>query len=91
MGRGHPTVVWIHNTTVCRATNFTPFRLMYGVEAVLLKEIKHRSLRTTTETTACPNKVEEKDLLVSDGLKVVVNLEKYQQETGAWRDPKVKL
>jgi hypothetical protein len=35
--------------------------------------------------------VEEKDLLVSDGLKVDVNLEKYQQETGAWRDPKVKL
>jgi hypothetical protein len=27
-----PTVVWSHNTTVCRATNSTPFRLMYGVE-----------------------------------------------------------
>jgi hypothetical protein len=23
-----PTVVWSHNTTVCRATNFTPFQLM---------------------------------------------------------------
>jgi hypothetical protein len=30
-----PTVVWSHNTTVCRATNFTPFWLMYGAEAVL--------------------------------------------------------
>jgi hypothetical protein len=30
-----PTAVWSHNTTVCRATNFTPFRLMYGAEVVL--------------------------------------------------------
>jgi hypothetical protein len=36
-----PTVVWSHNTTVCRATNFTPFWLMYGAEAVLQKEVKH--------------------------------------------------
>jgi hypothetical protein len=25
-----PTAVWSHNTTVYRATNFTPFRLTYG-------------------------------------------------------------
>jgi hypothetical protein len=25
-----PIAVWSHNTTVCRATKFTPFRLMYG-------------------------------------------------------------
>jgi hypothetical protein len=24
-----PTAVWSHNTIVCRATNFTPFQLMY--------------------------------------------------------------
>jgi hypothetical protein len=36
-----PTVVWSHNTTLCRATNFTPFRLMYGAKAVLPEEIKH--------------------------------------------------
>jgi hypothetical protein len=45
-----PTVVWSHNTIVCRATNFTPFWLMYGAEAVLPDEIKHRSLQTATET-----------------------------------------
>jgi hypothetical protein len=38
------TVVWNHNTTMCRATNFTPFWLMYGAEAVLPEDIKHRSL-----------------------------------------------
>jgi hypothetical protein len=36
-----PTAVWSHNTTVCTTTNFTPFQLMYGAEAVLPEEIKH--------------------------------------------------
>jgi hypothetical protein len=30
-------------------------------------------------------------LLESDRLKAVANLQKYQEETRAWRDPKVKL
>jgi hypothetical protein len=30
-------------------------------------------------------------MLESDCLKVVVNLEKYQEETRAWRNPKVNL
>jgi hypothetical protein len=34
--------------------------------------------------------VEKKDLLESDRLKAVTNLEKYQEETRAWRDLKVK-
>jgi hypothetical protein len=49
-----PTTVWSHNTTVCRATNFTLFWLMYGAEAVLSEEIKHRSLRTAAETPRVP-------------------------------------
>jgi hypothetical protein len=69
-----PTTVWRHNTTVCRATNITPFWLMYGAEAMLLEEIKHRSLRATTENTICPSEVEEKDLLEPDRLKAVSNL-----------------
>jgi hypothetical protein len=72
-----PTAIWSHNTTVCRATNFTQFRLMYGDEAVLPVEIKQRSLRTTTETPACPNEAEEKDLLESDRLKAIANMQKY--------------
>jgi hypothetical protein len=85
-----PTAVWSHNTTVSRAMNFTPFRLLYGAEAMLPEEIKRWSLRIATETVPCPNEVEEKDLLKSDRLKVVVNLEKYQEQTRAWRDPMVK-
>jgi hypothetical protein len=86
-----PTTVWSHNTTVCRATGFTLFRLMYRAKAILLEEIKHRSLWAATESTTCPNKAEEKDLLELDRLKAVTNLKKYQTETRVWRDPKVKL
>jgi hypothetical protein len=32
--------IWRHNTKVSRETNFTPFQLLFGVEAVLLEEIK---------------------------------------------------
>jgi hypothetical protein len=39
-----PNAVWSHNTTVSRAINFTPFLLLFGAEAVLPEEIKHRSL-----------------------------------------------
>jgi hypothetical protein len=59
---------------------------MYGAEVVLPKEVKHWSLRTTTATPARPSEAEEKDLLESDRLKVVANLQKYQEETRAWRD-----
>jgi hypothetical protein len=69
-----PRAVWSHNTTVCRATNFTPFRLLFGAVAVLPEEIKHRSLHTTAEAPPCPNEAEEKDLLESDRLKAVTNL-----------------
>jgi hypothetical protein len=85
-----PIVVWSHNTTVCGETNFTPFQLMYGAEAMLPEEIKQQCLRATAESIACPSEAEE-DILVSDRLKVVTNLEKYREETRAWRDPKVKL
>jgi hypothetical protein len=83
--------VWSHNTTVSRATNFTPFRLMYGSKEVLPEEVKHLSLRTATEALACPSEAKEKDLLKLDRLKAMANLQKYQEEIKEWRDPKVKL
>jgi hypothetical protein len=39
-----PRAVWSHNTMVNRATNFTPFQLLFGAKAVLLEKIKHQSL-----------------------------------------------
>jgi hypothetical protein len=86
-----PKAVWRHNTTVCKATNFTSFQLMYKVDTVLPEEVKHRSLQTVIEAPMCPSEAEEKDLLESDRLKAIANLQKYQEEKKAWRDPKVKL
>jgi hypothetical protein len=76
-----PREVWSHNTTVCRATNFTPFRLLFGAKAVLPEEIKNQSMHTTAEAPPCPNEAEEKDLLELDKLKEVTNLQRYQDET----------
>jgi hypothetical protein len=85
-----PRIVWSHNTTVCTATNFTPFWLLFGFEVVLLEEIKHKSPRTVAEAPSFPSKADEKDLLKSERLKAVANLQKYQDETRSWRDQKVK-
>jgi hypothetical protein len=74
-----PKAVWSHNTSVCRARNFTPFKLMFGAEAIMPEEIKHQSTRTRAG-----------DLLELDRLKAIENLEKYQTEIKAWRDKKVK-
>jgi hypothetical protein len=35
--------IWSHNTSVCRATNFSPFWLLFGSEVVTPEEIKHKS------------------------------------------------
>jgi hypothetical protein len=34
-----PEVIWTLNTTESRATGFTPFRLMYGSEAMMPQEL----------------------------------------------------
>jgi hypothetical protein len=52
--------VWSHNTTVYRATNFTPFWLLFRIEAVLPEEIKHQSLCTTAKAPPCPMKQRKK-------------------------------
>jgi hypothetical protein len=82
--------VWSHNTSVSRATKFTPFKFLFGKEAVTPKEIRFKSARTMVETMHSPTKVESKDLLESDRLKAVKNLHAYQAKTTAWRDKKVK-
>jgi hypothetical protein len=69
--------VWSHNTSVCRATKFTPFKLLYGEEPVTPEEIKLRSARTKAEATYSPTKAEFKDLLEPEHMKAVENLQSY--------------
>jgi hypothetical protein len=41
-----PSVVWSLRTTPSRATGFTPFFLVYGVEAILPTDLEYGSPRT---------------------------------------------
>jgi hypothetical protein len=85
-----PKVISSHNTIVSRATDFTPFRLLFGTEAMTLEEIKNESMRVQKAT-----EIEEVDMKVEKGmveltiLEAAENIEKYQKETKAWRDRKV--
>jgi hypothetical protein len=38
--------VWSHNTTISRSTSFTPFKLLFGDEAITPEEAKAGSIRT---------------------------------------------
>jgi hypothetical protein len=74
-----------------QSEKFTPFKLLYGEELVPPEEIKLRNARTKTEAFYDPTEAKSKDLLESEHMKVVDNLQSYQNETRAWRDKKVKL
>jgi hypothetical protein len=86
-------VLWSHNTTMSRSTGFTPFKLLFGDEAITPEEAKAGSIRTVAseegeDEADCSV---EKDVIEGIGLQVVENINKYQAETIKWRDRKVKL
>jgi hypothetical protein len=81
-----PEVVWALNTTECRATGFTPFRLLYGSEAMSPQEIKHGSPRTAASAVPDVDEPTSKDLIDGDRVFALQALDKYQAPTKAWRD-----
>jgi hypothetical protein len=83
-------VIWSHNTTESRTTKFTPFRLLYGAEAMCPKELANESARVLVGSSR-ENEEVDKDLVEIDRLDAVQNLLKYQEETRRWRDKKVSL
>jgi hypothetical protein len=84
-----PEVVWALNTTECRATGFTPFRLLYGSEAMTPQEIKHGSPRTAASAVPDVDEPTSKDLIDDDRVFALQALDKYQAQTKAWRDQAV--
>jgi len=72
-----PKAVWSHNTTVSRATKFTPFKLLFGEEAVTLEELKHRSPHTNIKAQPIVSEKDSKDILEPEKLKAIQNLQKY--------------
>jgi hypothetical protein len=73
-----PEAVWALNTTECRATGFTPFRLLYGSEAMTPQEIKHGSPQIVSSAVPDMDEPTSKDLI--DGYRVFAlqALNKYQ-------------
>jgi hypothetical protein len=79
-------VVWALNTTECRATGFTPFRLLYGSEAMTPQELKHGAPRTNKSAVPDVDEPTSKDLIDGDRVSALQALDKYQVQTKAWRD-----
>jgi hypothetical protein len=86
-----PEVVWALNITERRATGFTPFRLLYGSEAMTSQEIKHGSPRTNTSAIPDVDEPTSKDLIDGDRVLALQALDRYQAQTKAWRDNAVVL
>jgi hypothetical protein len=84
-------VVWSHNTTVSRSTGFTPFKLLFGDEAITPKEAKAGSIRTVASVENEANYSVAKDTIEGTRFQAVENINKYQAETIKWRDRKVRL
>ena len=84
-------VVWSHNTTVSRSTRFTPFKLLFGDEAITPEEAKTGSIRTTTSTEDKAEYQTTKDTIEGTRLHAIEHINKYQAETIKWRDRKVRL
>jgi hypothetical protein len=84
-------VVWSHNTTISRSTGFTPFKLLFGDEAITPEEAKAGSIRTVALVEDEANYSVAKDIIEGTILQAVENINKYQAETIKWRDRKVRL
>jgi hypothetical protein len=81
-----PEAVWALNTTECRATEITPFRLLYGSKAMTPQEIKHGSPWTSASVVPDIDEPTSKDLIDGDRVFTLQALDKYQAQTKAWCD-----
>jgi hypothetical protein len=84
-------VVWSHNTTVSRSLGFTPFKLLFGDEAITPEEAKAGSIRTMASVEDEADHSMGKDAIEGIRLQDVQNINKYQAETIKWCDRKVRL
>ena len=83
--------MWNHSTVVSKSTGFTPFKLLFGDEAITPEEARRGSIRTLASTKDEENCKITKDTIEGTGIQAVDHINKYQDETIKWRDRKVKL
>jgi hypothetical protein len=84
-------VLWSHNTTASRSTGFTPFKLLFGDEAITPKEAKIGSIRKIALAEDEADYQVTKDTIEGTRLQAIEHINKYQAETIKWRDRKVRL
>jgi hypothetical protein len=70
--------VWSHNTTISRSTGFTPFKLLFGDEAITPEEAKAGSIRTTASTEDEANYHVSKDTIEGTRLHAMENIKPKQ-------------
>jgi hypothetical protein len=74
-----------------RSTGFTPFKLLFGDEAITPEEAKAGSIRIVASAEDEADYSVAKDAIEGIRLQAVENINKYQAETIKWRDRKVRL
>jgi hypothetical protein len=84
-------VVWSHNTTASRSTRFTPFKLLFGDEAITPEEAKIGLIRTIASAEDEAYYQVTKDTIEGTRLQAIEHINKYQAETIKRRDRKVRL
>jgi hypothetical protein len=84
-------VVWSHNTTASRSTGFTPFKLLFGDEAITPEEAKTGSIRTIALAGDKVDYQVTKDTIEGARLQAIEHINKYQTKTIKWHDRKVQL
>jgi hypothetical protein len=84
-------LLWNHNTVVSRSTGCTPFKLLFGDEAITPEEAKAGSIRTLTPTKDEDICKVSKDTIEGVRLQAIDHINKYQAETVKWWDRKVRL
>jgi hypothetical protein len=84
-------VVWNHNTVVSRSTGFTPFKLLFGDEAITPKEARTNLIRTSASVEDEEDCKIAKDTIEGTRLQAIDHINKYQAKTIKWWDRKVRL
>jgi hypothetical protein len=74
-----------------RSTRVTPFKLLFGDEAITPEEAKAWSIRTTASAEDEADYQVTKDTIEGTRLQAIEHINKYQAETIKWRDRKVQL
>ena len=72
-----PKVIWSNNTTESRETTFTPFKLLYGEEAMTPEELRHGSYRTEAPDEDIKPTI---DTIEAIKTQAAINLGRYQEE-----------